>query len=121
MNQALQDDPLYRVWIGRYSSWHPRHWSDVPPHAEAVEPFDSQVRRRAAARQVVEGFNRQMLERTDRWWAIAVPVRLRIDDEPQRGQPITNANAKNESASTLGRARCVTRGYSNRPSVRDKH
>lgn len=92
------DAVFYRVWIGRYSRWNPRHWSDVPPQAEAVEPVDARILPREAARQVVEGFNREKLQHADRFWAIAVPVRLRIDGEPRRGDTVTSGELRSVAA-----------------------
>src|SRR5262245_20128777 len=109
MNPMQLEGVFYRVWIGRYSRWCPSRWSDVPPQAEAVEPVDSRILGRDEARQVVEGFNRRMLHGEDCRWAIAVPVRIRIDGEPRPGQTFRCVERRN-----------VTRGFSNRPSVRDK-
>lgn len=109
MKDAQRDGVFYRVWIGCYSRWSPSHWSDMPPQAKAVEPFDSRIRELGEAQQIVEGFNRQMLSREDRHWAIAVPVRIRIDGELRRGQTIRSVER-----------RTVTRGFSNRPSAPDR-
>jgi hypothetical protein len=77
---------LYRVWLAEYEGPRPRRWSDVPRRARAVEPADAECRTAAAAEEFVEGFNRS--RRNDRLWAVAVPIVLRIDGEPQRGTVI---------------------------------
>jgi hypothetical protein len=78
----------FRVWITTYRRWRPRHWNDVPPAVEAVEPADDRCLNAADARQFIEGFNRRMLERRDPHWAVAVPVVVRIDGDPRRGRTL---------------------------------
>lgn len=119
MNTIERGGVFYRVWIGHYARWIPHHWSDVPPQAEAVELADSRLLQRDAARQVVEGFNRRMLEREKQLWAIAVPVRVRIDGEPQRGQTIHCVGRRNVTVYPIA-AYPITRGSSSHPNVRDR-
>jgi hypothetical protein len=77
---------LCRVWLAEYDGPRPRRWSDVPRRARAVAPLDPRCVPTAAANEFVEGFNRA--RRNDRLWAVAVPVVVRIDGEPRRGQVI---------------------------------
>ena len=86
MSQRSVQRDLYRVWIARYTRWKPGHWSDVPPTSEALEPADRRCLSASEAQRIIEGFNRQMLLERIRLWAVAVPVRVRVDGDPCRGQ-----------------------------------
>ncbi len=86
MSQRSVQRDLYRVWIARYSRWKPGHWSDVPPTSEALEPADRRCLSASEAQRIIEGFNRRMLQERSRFWAVAVPVRVRVDGDPCRGQ-----------------------------------
>jgi len=89
--QRAEGPALYRVWLAEYEGPRPRNWSDVPRRARAVEPAEPQCVTAAAAREFVEGFNR--VRRSDRLWAVAVPVVVRIDGEPRPGAVLVKPTA----------------------------
>jgi hypothetical protein len=76
----------YRVWIAAVSGWQPRKCLDVPPTAVAIEPAEegTMSARRAAA--YVRAFNRVHLGPHPKIWAIAVPVTIRYEGEPEPGE-----------------------------------
>jgi hypothetical protein len=90
---------LYRVWLAEYDGPRPRHASDVPHGARAVEPADGECRTAAAAEEFVDGFNRT--RRNDRLWAVAVPIMIRIDGEPRRGQVLRRRTADRAETARL--------------------
>ena len=78
----------FRVWIVRYHDWQPEAWDQVPPTATAVRPVDGLWRSARQAADLAEGFNRVMLERLDRFWAVVIPIMVRYADDLQPGQSI---------------------------------
>lgn len=82
---------LYRVWLAEYEGRRPRRCCAVPRKARAVEPAEPHCVTAAAAREFVEGFNR--VRRSDRLWAVAVPVVVRIEGEPRRGAVLAKSAA----------------------------
>ena len=79
----------YRVWIARCEAWQPAHHHEVPPRAVAIRPAEPGTYSRRAAARYVEAFNRAALSRSRaRIWAVAIPVTIVYDGEPQPGEPI---------------------------------
>jgi hypothetical protein len=77
MNREVRpSEGLFRVWIGRSPDWRPRHWTDVPREIVLLELADDRCFSRGEVAAFLEGFNSQMLEGDDRYWAVALPVSL---------------------------------------------
>ncbi len=86
---ALRESPsAFRLWIARYDDWRPERWNDAPPLATALELIEDSSFSEEEARLFLEGFNSQMLVSDRPLWAVAVPVVLRYDGDPQPGEPI---------------------------------
>jgi hypothetical protein len=81
-------EPLFRVWIADFAHGEPRAWHDVPAHLTAREPAEERCFTALEAAQYVEAFNRVVLARRRRHWAIPVPVRIRIEGDLSVGQRI---------------------------------
>ncbi len=79
----------YRVWLVGYRRWRPRHWWAVPPRAVALRPMHQQLLSSDQAAAYVETFNRRMLARPKRLWAVAVPVVMRYAGDLDYGQAVT--------------------------------
>jgi hypothetical protein len=84
----LGEERWFRVWIVTFANWHPEDWSEMPPVAEAVEPVDEGVFSAAQAAAYLEGFNSASLRLRDGRWAVAAPVRLRIDGDLRPGEQL---------------------------------
>ncbi len=78
----------FRVWIARYEHWQPAGYGEVPPAAVAVEPAEGDVMSAEEAATYVEAFNRVALGRSGKLWAVALPVYVRYEGEPEPGQTI---------------------------------
>lgn len=78
----------FRVWIARYDDWRPPGYREVPPAAVAVEPAEPETMSAEEADTYVEAFNRAALGRSAKLWAVALPVEVRYEGEPQPGQRI---------------------------------
>ncbi|HTU24138.1 MAG TPA: hypothetical protein VMF30_01995 [Pirellulales bacterium] len=94
METAAAEWQRYRIWIASYDDWHPADWHDVPPRAIALEPADLVALSAHQARSFLEGFNREMLQRQrrrqqQRLWAVAVPVIVRFEGDPQPGEAVS--------------------------------
>jgi len=76
----------YRVWIAAYHDWQPAGGQDVPPQAVALEPAEEGTMSARQARRYVAAFNRVALGQGRRLWAIALPVAVRYEGDPQSGQ-----------------------------------
>jgi hypothetical protein len=76
------------VWIAAYDRWQPRGCGDVPPEAVALEAAEAGTMSAAEAAAYVEAFNRAVLGRSRRIWAVALPVSICYDGDPQPGQTI---------------------------------
>jgi hypothetical protein len=85
---------LFRVWIAKYDSWQPMAWDELPPRATAVEPAEPMAMSAREAVRFLEGFNRTMLGRTTRIWAVAVPVTILYEGDLRVGQIICIGRAK---------------------------
>lgn len=86
---AMRDErQRYRIWIADVGSWRGQAWHDVPPQAQALEPITDDCVTARDAMLLVEGFNRVVLERTRRVWAVAVPVDLHYVGDPSPGASI---------------------------------
>ena len=81
-----RDDPLVRVWVVRCHGWRPSLWNDLPPEAIAVCAASDACMTPRVAAQFVEGFNRQMLQRRQALWAIAVEITVRFEDDLEPGE-----------------------------------
>jgi hypothetical protein len=84
----------FRVWIARYDHWQPGGYGEVPPAAIAVEPAEQATMSGDEASTYVEAFNRAALGRPAKLWAVAVPVSVRYEGEPQPGQTIEVRDAR---------------------------
>jgi hypothetical protein len=78
----------FRVWIARYKHWQPADYRQVPPAAVAIEPAEQDTMSADEAATYVEAFNRAALERSVGLWAVALPVTVRYEGEPQPGETI---------------------------------
>ena len=78
----------FRVWIARYEHWQPAGYREVPPAAVAVEPAEKGTMSGKEAATYVEAFNRAAFGRSGNLWAVALPVAVRYEGEPQPGQTI---------------------------------
>ncbi|MEE8450346.1 MAG: hypothetical protein V3R99_00475 [Thermoguttaceae bacterium] len=78
----------FRVWIAAYDGWKPRDCHDVPPKAVAVEPAEEGTMSVEQAAAYVEAFNRTALRRFAKIWAVALPVTVRYEGEPNAGATI---------------------------------
>ena len=76
----------YRVWIAAYHDWQPAGCQDVPPQAVALEPAEDRTMSARQARRYVAAFNRVALSQGRRLWAVALPVAVRYEGDPQPGQ-----------------------------------
>lgn len=85
-NTATPD--LFRIWITRFHRWQPRSWQDLPPEATALELAEPDCFTAVEALAYLEGHNSVALGRQDRCWAVAVPVVLTYQGEPQPGDVI---------------------------------
>ena len=81
----------FRVWIVRYDGWEPQNPRDHPPAAVAVEPAENGTMTARQAGAYTEAFNRATLAARRSLWAVAVPVAVRYDGEPQAGQVLQRA------------------------------
>ena len=87
---TMRESPsAFRLWIARYDHWRPERWNDAPPQATALELIEDSSFSEEEARLFLEGFNSQMLVDGRPLWAVAVPVVLRYDGDPQPGEPIS--------------------------------
>jgi len=78
----------FRVWIAAYDDWRPSDARDLPPKAVALEPAEEGTMSGDQAVAYVEAFNRTAIERPRRIWAVALPVTVRYEGEPQAGETI---------------------------------
>ena len=81
--------PLFRDWITRFEKWQPAAWDELPPRATAVEPADNSAMSAREAVRFLEGFNRTMLARPSRVWAVAAPVTIRYEGDLHVGAIVT--------------------------------
>jgi len=86
--QSCTDPRCYRVWIARYDRWEPTGPGDVPPGAVALEPAEEGTMTDLEARAYAEAFNRIAAHGQRKIWAVALPVVIRYEGEPQPGQPL---------------------------------
>ncbi len=86
--QDLYEDgqPLVRVWIAEYQDWDPTDWTDMPRKAMAVQAASSTCVSVPDAAMFVEAFNREMLRRRTPFWAIAVPITIRFEQDLTPGE-----------------------------------
>lgn len=87
----------FRLWLVLCDiHWNPARWDEVPRHALALEPVvdaapsplgDGCVSADQAA-AYLEAFNRAMIADHQRRWAVALPVEIRYDGEPTRGDDL---------------------------------
>jgi len=74
------------VWIAAYQDWQPAGCQDMPPQAVALEPAEEGTMSARQARRYVLAFNRVALSQGRGLWAVALPVALRYEGDPQPGQ-----------------------------------
>lgn len=75
----------YRVWIVRYPRKAPKRYTQTPADAIAQEPAENDTMSARQAARYVAAFNRAALARHRRLWAVALPVAVRFEGEPQPG------------------------------------
>ena len=80
----------FRVWIVQYDHWQPSSHHDIPVEAIVLEPAEYGSMPRGEAALYVESFNRTALEGGRKIWAVAIPVVLRYEGDPQPGETIGN-------------------------------
>ena len=80
----------YRVWIAAVSDWQPQECTDVPPTAVAIEPAEEGTMSSRQAAGYCQAFNRVLLGKHPKVWAIAFPVTTRYQGEPERGEMIND-------------------------------
>jgi hypothetical protein len=85
------DRRRFRVWIVRYDGWQPQNAQDTPPTAVALEPAENGTMTRPQAQAYTEAFNRAMLAAGRSLWALALPVAVCYQGEPQAGQVLERA------------------------------
>ena len=78
--------PQYRVWLCAFADWEPHDANDVPPSATAVEPAENGTMPADQAARYVQSFNRKMMAVGRGVWAVAIPVSIRYQGEPNPGQ-----------------------------------
>lgn len=76
----------FRIWIVRYEDSPPTGWHDVPVGAVAIEPAETRTMAIRQANRYAEAFNRAALGGTQKVWAVALPVTIRYDGDPQPGE-----------------------------------
>ncbi|MCE9545550.1 MAG: hypothetical protein K8T25_08540 [Planctomycetia bacterium] len=76
----------FRVWVVRYADWQPRHWADVPPVAEAIEPAEESPLPADEVGPFLEGFNAAALVEPNRCWAVAVPIEMKYEGDLHSGE-----------------------------------
>jgi hypothetical protein len=57
----------------------------VPPEARAIELIEEECLSASEAQIIVDSFNRQMLNRPDQVWAVAIPVSVRYEGDARPG------------------------------------
>ena len=120
---------LYRVWIAKITHWEPKNWGDVPPEAIALEPAEEDAMSAAQAATYLRAFNQAVLRHDPRVWAIALPVALQYEGDPQPGQTVVptavRQGPRRRSRTAVGRAtrdsrspqQRLSRGSANHPSA----
>jgi hypothetical protein len=78
----------FRVWIVAYEGTAPTDWRNVPRGAIAVAPAERCTMSARRAGVYVEAFNRAAVAGPAKRWAVALPVNVRYEGEPESGQPI---------------------------------
>jgi hypothetical protein len=85
-NEVPKD--AFRIWIAEVSHWQPGSWRDLPDEAVVVELAAPGWFSSGEAMAYIEGHNRAAIERRDHRWAVAVPVVIQYEGDPQPGQRI---------------------------------
>ena len=78
--------PAPKVRSVRYEGWRPGGLGDVPAGAVAIEPAERQTMTARQAQRYVEAFNRAVENSPRKIWAVALPVTIRYDGDPQPGE-----------------------------------
>ena len=76
----------FRVWIVAYDGTRPADWRDAPARAVALEPAETGTMSARQAGLYVEAFNRTASGSPQNQWAVALPVTIRYEGDPQPGQ-----------------------------------
>jgi len=90
-NRNHRQPALYRVWIATYGDWDSRQ---VPPEATALEPAEEEAMSAPEATRYVEAFNRVAMTARRKIWAVAMPVAVRYQGDPQPGQTVPVGTAR---------------------------
>lgn len=91
---------MFRLWIATYTDWRPTRWNETPPQATALELVEDAVFSADEAALFLEGFNSSMLPYGQRIWAVAIPVTVRYDGDPQAGAIVRGFVFGEETTST---------------------
>jgi hypothetical protein len=86
-NDIPQD--VFRIWIADVSHWQPGSWRDLPDDAVVVELAAPGWYSSGEAMAYIEGHNRAAIQRQDHRWAVAVPVVITIEGDPNPGEHIS--------------------------------
>jgi hypothetical protein len=76
----------FRVWIVAYQSTPPTDWHAPPARAVAVEPVERGTMSARQAGLYVEAFNQAASNSPHNQWAVALPVTIHYEGDPQPGQ-----------------------------------
>jgi hypothetical protein len=79
-------DERFRVWIVACDGPRPAGWRDAPACAVALEPAEAGTMSARQAGLYVEAFNRTASDSPRNQWAVALPVSIRYEGDPQPGQ-----------------------------------
>jgi hypothetical protein len=88
----------FRVWIVAYEGPRPADWRAAPGQAVAVEPAETGTMSARQAGLYVEAFNRSAAASQPPRWAVALPVTIRYEGDPQPGQPLGESRRPQEPA-----------------------
>jgi hypothetical protein len=86
----ISEKRRFRVWIVMYEGTTPAHWQEIPPKAIAMEPAEIGTMSARQASQYVETFNRTASTNPHKYWAVALPVTIRYEGDPQPGSPVAS-------------------------------
>jgi hypothetical protein len=80
-----------RGWIVRYDGPQPTGWRDAPAAAIAIEPAEPGTMSARRAGRYVEALDQAALAGRRKVWAVALPVTIRYEGEPQPGDTVAES------------------------------